>query len=112
MRTFFTLTLFFIIVAGIQFLATDNITVLVAGYEISMSLSVALTLFVTIFFVLYSILNSISALITWSQRRGLKRQLQRYEDSFDAIGLCLQSIILHDKKGVERYLTPLKKNPA
>ena len=109
MRTFFTLTLFFIIVAGIQFLATDNITVLVAGYEISMSLSVALTLFVTIFFVLYSILNSISALITWSQRRGLKRQLQRYEDSFDAIGLCLQSIILHDKKGVERYLTPLKK---
>jgi len=50
MKTAITLVLLVVLVAGIQFLSADTVTILLAGYEISMSLSVALTCILILFF--------------------------------------------------------------
>lgn len=109
MKTAMTLVLLVILVGGIQFLSADTVTILLAGYEISMSLSVALTFVLIVFFLAHGVLSSISALMAWSQHRQLRRQLQRSQESLDTLGLCWQAVVLQDKKGADRHLGVLKK---
>lgn len=109
MKTAMTLFLLVVLVAGIQFLSADTVTVLLAGYEISMSLSVALTFVLILFFLAHGVLSTISSLMTWSQHRSLRRQLQRSQESLETLGLCWQAVVLQDKKGADRYLGALKK---
>ncbi len=110
MKTAITLVLLVVLVAGIQFLSADTVTILLAGYEISMSLSVALTFILILFFLAHGVLSSIASLMAWSQHRSLRRQLQRSQESLDTLGLCWQAVVLQDKKGADRHLGVLKKS--
>ena len=110
MKTAMTLVLLVVLVAGIQFLSADTVTILIAGYEISMSLSVALTFVLVVFFLAHGLLSSIASLMAWSQHRSLRRQLQRSQESLDTLGLCWQAVVLQDKKGADRHLAVLKKS--
>jgi hypothetical protein len=109
MKTAITLVLLVVLVGGIQFLSADTVTILLAGYEISMSLSVALTCILILFFLAHGVLSSIASLMAWSQHRSLRRQLQRSQESLDTLGLCWQAVVLQDKKGADRHLGVLKK---
>ena len=110
MKTAITLFLLVVLVGGIQFLSADTVTVLLAGYEVSMSLSVALTFVLILFFLVHGVLSSIASLMAWSQHRGLRRQVQRSQDALDTLGLCWQAVVLQDKKGADRYIASLKKS--